>query len=238
MAAIDYVPEKREVCEFDRVIMCVNGIINLVELTQGEHESLIMEGRPDVLSKITTVVRGRVLIIRSEGSWMDKLGFALSTSFTRSTVRYTLTVKDLAGLDLTGLVHAQLAELHANDLRLSLKGAGELSVCCLTAQNLDVDLRGMGKIELSGQVEQQRVTIHGPGHYKAHNLKSQSAWVSLNGIGGADIWAVDLLGVKVRGLGHVGVRGTPKIRKDIAPRVPSPTFGPMKPARRDSSNLP
>lgn len=225
MAAIDYVSEKREVCEFDRVIMCVNGIINLVEITQGEHESLIMKGRPDVLSKITTVVRGRVLIIRSEGSWMDKLGFALSTSFTRPAIRYTLTVKDLACLDLTGFVHARAAELRTNNLSLKLKGAGELEVCSLTAQSLAVELRGVGRIDLAGQVEEQRVTIHGPGHYKALNLKSRRARVLLEGIGSAGIWAVDRLEIKVRGLGRVGVRGTPKIRKDIAPRAPLPRFG-------------
>jgi hypothetical protein len=227
MAAIDYVSESREVCEFDRVIMCVNGVINKVQITQGEQESLTLWGQPDTLSKITTVVRERALIIQSGGSWVDKLGFALSTSLTRSTVRYTLAVKDLAGLDLTGIVHAQLAELHASNLRLSLKGAGDVAIGWLTAQSLDVDLRGVGRIELDGQVEAQRATIDGPGHYKALNLKSRSAHVSLKGLGRADIWAVDRLDVKVRGLGHVGVRGVPKIRKDIAPRVPSATFGPM-----------
>jgi hypothetical protein len=90
-----------------------------------------------------------------------------------------------------------------------------------------VDLQGVGKIELGGQVDEQRVSVNGPGRYKAHNLKSRSARVSLKGLGRADIWAVDHLDVKVRGLGHVGVRGVPKIRKDVAPRVPSPTFGPM-----------
>jgi hypothetical protein len=227
MAAIADVSERREVCEFDQVIMYVNGIMNKVQITQGEQESLTIEGRPDILSKITTVVRGRALFIRFDGNWIDKLGFALSTSLTRSTVRYTLTVKDLAGLDLTGLVHAQLAELHANNLRLSLKGAGDVAIGWLTAQSLDVDLQGVGRIELDGQVDAQRVSIDGPGHYKALNLKSLRARVSLKGLGRADIWAVDRLDVKVRGLGHVGVRGVPKIRKDIAPRVPSPTFGPM-----------
>ena len=227
VAAIENVSESREVCEFDRVIMYVNGIMNEVQITQGEQESLNLQGRPDTLSKITTVVRGRALIIRSGGSWVDKLGFALSTSLTRPTIRYTITVRNLASLELLGFVHANAAELRAKNLSLKLGGAGELAIGGLTAQSLDVDLRGVGRIELDGRVEDQCVSINGPGHYKAHNLKSQRARVSLKGLGRADIWAVDRLDVKVRGLGHVGVRGMPKIRKDIAPRVPSPTFGPM-----------
>ena len=227
MAAIDRVSESREVYDFDRVVLRVDNIMNKVQITQGEHESLTMEGRPDILSKITTVVHGKVLIIRFDGSWMDKLGFALSTSFTRPTLRYTITVQELSGLDLAGFVHANAAELSANKLSLKLNGAGELAIGWLIAQSLDVDLRGLGRIELDGQVEEQRVSINGPGRYKAHNLKSQSARVSLKGLGRADVWAVDRLDVKVRGLGHVGVRGVPKIRKDIGPRMPSPTFGPM-----------
>jgi hypothetical protein len=226
MAAIDYVSESREVCSFDRVVLRVDNFLNQVQITQSEHESLIMEGRTDILAKITTVVRGKLLIIRFDGSWMEKLGLALSTSFTRPTIRYTITVRNLASLELLGFVHANAAELSTNDLRLKLSGAGELAIGGLTAQSLDVDLQGVGRIDLDGTVEEQRVSVNGPGHYKAYNLKSRSARVSLKGLGRADVWAVDRLDVKVRGLGHVGVRGVPKIRKDVAPRVPSPTFGP------------
>jgi hypothetical protein len=156
---------------------------------------------------------------------MDQLGFALSTSLTRPTVRYHLTVKDLACLDLTGLVSARAAQLRANNLSLKLSGAGELAIGSLTAQRLAVDLQGVIRIELDGEVAEQRVTIEGPGHYKAANLRSRRASVSVQGIGRADIWVTDSLAMKVRGMGHVGVRGTPKIRKDVAPRAPLLKFG-------------
>jgi hypothetical protein len=225
MAAIDQVSESREVYGFDRVVLRVDNIMNKVQITQGEHESLTMEGRPDILSKITTVMRGEVLIIRFDGSWMDKLGYALSTSFTRPTIRYTITVQDLSCLDLTGFVHANAAELSASNLSLKLKGAGELAMGWLKAQSLDVDLQGVGRMVLEGQVEEQRVAVRGPGYYKARNLKSRRARVSVKGIGRADIWATDSLTMKVRGMGHVGVRGIPKISEDIGPRVPVPRFG-------------
>lgn len=224
MVANDYVTERREVCGFDRVVLRVYNIMNSVRISQGEHESLIIEGEADVLSKITTVVRGRVLIIQFDGSWIDKLGFALSTSLTRPTVRYHLTVKDLVCLDLIGLVQAGAAQLRASNLSLKLSGTGEVVVGSLTAQSLAVDLRGVGRIELAGQVADQRVTIEGPGHYQAANLMSRTASVSVKGIGRADIWATDSLAMRVRGMGHVGVRGMPKIKKDVSPRAPSPKF--------------
>ena len=225
MTTNDRIVENREVRDFDRVVLCVHNMMNQIEITQGEQEALTIEARAEVLSRITTAVYGGELVIRLEGSLRDKLGFALATSLTRPIVRYHLTVKSLRCLDLTGFVQANAPELCAGGLSLKLKGAGELTVGSLTAQCVDVDLQGAGRIHLSGQVEGQDVTIQGPGLYEAIELKSRTARASLKGLGRARIWATDELEVKVRGLGRVEVRGTPKIYEDISPRAPLPRFG-------------
>jgi DNA-binding transcriptional ArsR family regulator len=225
MSANENAVESREVGRFDRVVLRVYNMVNQVQITQGERASLTIEARSEILSKIKTAVRGGALVIWQDGSWLDKLASALTTSLTRPTVRYHLTVTDLACLELAGFVHAYAAELHADSLSLKLKGAGQVVIGSLTANSLAVDLEGAGRIELAGQVQEQRVAIQGPGFYEAYNLKSQRARVGLKGLGKASIWAVDSLEIKVRGLGHVDVRGTPVIRKDISPRAPLPGFG-------------
>ena len=217
--------ESREVGILDRVVLSVHNIMNQMQITQGEHESLTIEARPEVLSKITTAVSGGELAIRLDGSLLDRMGFALSTSLTRPIVRYHLTVKSLASLDLTGFVHVDAAELHTGSLSLKLKGAGEIIIGSLTAQHVAATLQGAGRIELSGQVEEQDVAIQGPGLYQALDLKSRRARVSLKGLGRARAWAVDELKVKVRGLGRIEVRGTPVTKEDISPRAPLPRFG-------------
>jgi hypothetical protein len=224
MATNERVVENREVGGFDRVVLSVHNMVNQIEITQGEHESLTIEARAEVLSKITTAVYGGELAIRLEGSLMDKLGFAFATSLTRPIVRYQLMVKSLRCLELTGFVQANAPELCAEGLSLKLKGAGELTVASLTAQSVNVDLQGAGWIKLGGEVEGQDVSIQGPGLYEALDLKSRTARVSLKGLGRARVWATDELEVTVRGLGRVEVRGTPKIYEDISPRVPRPRF--------------
>ncbi len=226
MAANQRVAEDRQVRDFDQVVLRVYNMINEVQITQGEHESLTIEARPEILAQITTTVRGGQLTIGLDGSLLDKLGFALSTSLTRPTVRYLLTVKSLSSMDLAGFVHANAAELQSTSLTLKLKGAGEIAIGSLMAQNLITDLQGTGRIELSGQVGEQRVAIQGPSSYQARNLESRKTYLELKGIGRASVWAVDELEIKVRGLGQVEVRGSPVIRKDISPRVPLPSFGP------------
>ncbi len=226
MAANQRVVEDRQVHDFDRVVLRVYNMLNEVQITQGERESLTIEARPEILAQITTTVRAGQLTIQLDGSFLDKLGFALSTSLTRPTIRYLLTVKELTSLDLGGLVNADAAELRSSKLALRLKGAGEIAIASLTVKQLSVDLDGVGRIDLSGQAEEQRVAIEGPGSYHGRNLKSQRASLRLKGIGRASVWAVDELEIKVRGLGQVEVRGDPVIRKDISPRVPLPNFGP------------
>ena len=228
MATNERVVENREVGGFDRVVLSVHNMMNQIEITQGEHESLTIEANAEILPKIRTTVRGGELAIGLDGSLLDKLGFALATSLTRPVVRYQLTVKNLAYLELIGLVQASAAELRAGSLSLKLKGAGEIAVGSLTAQHVAVELDGAGRIELSGQVEGQDVVIRGPGLYEALDLKSRTARVSLKGLGRARVWAVGELGVKVRGLGRVEVRGTPEIiEEDSSPRAPQPRSGPQ-----------
>jgi hypothetical protein len=234
MTTNDRIVENREVRSFDRVVLSVHNMMNQIKITQGEHESLTIEARAEILPKITTFVRGGELAIRLDGGLLDKLGLALHTSLSRPIVRYQLMVKSLASLDLTGFVHADAAKLHAGSLSLKLKGAGEIAIGSLTAQRVAATLQGAGRIELSGQVEEQDVAIQGPGLYEAVDLKSKRACVSLKGIGRARVWALDELEIKVRGLGDVEVRGTPKIKQDISPRAPQPRFGPRQSPGRAS----
>lgn len=224
MTTNDRVVENRDVRSFDRVVLGVHNMMNQMQITQSEHESLTIEARPEILSRIATAVSGGELAIRLDGSLLDKLGFALHTSPSRPIVRYQLTVKSLTSLDLTGFVHVDAANLHAGSLSLKLKGAGEITIGSLTAQRVAAALQGAGRIELSGQVEEQEVAIQGPGLYQALDLKTRRACVSLKGLGRARVWAVDELEVKVRGLGRVDVRGTPEIKQDISPRAPLPRF--------------
>ena len=225
MTENDRVVENREVRSFDRVVWGVHNMMNQIEITQGEHESLTIEARPEVLSKIATAVSEGELSIRSDGSLLDKLRFALSTSLTRPIVRYHLTVKNLTCLDLAGFVHVKAAELRASSLSLKLKGAGTITIGSLTAQQVYAELQGAGRIELSGEVMEQDVAIQGPGLYQGLKLKSQRARVILEGLGRARVWAVAELEVRARGLGRVEVRGTPEIKEDILPRAPLPRFG-------------
>jgi hypothetical protein len=213
MSTDNLVTESREVSNFDRVALRDYG--ELV-ITQGEQESLTIETHPDVLSQIKTEVREGKLVIRIGGSWLDKLGHALSASLTKQPIKYSLTVKKLTALEISGAARVKASDIETDGLALKLSGAGQVSIESLSAEVLEVDSPGAGAITVSGKVGEQRIAISGAGSYKAPKLESRRASVDLRGAGQATVWAVEDLDVTISGLGSVEYYGSPTVKKSVS----------------------
>jgi hypothetical protein len=213
MSTSNLATESREVSNFDRVALRDYGELVIM---QGERESLTIEADADILPQIKTEVKNGTLDIRIGGSWMDKLGHALSTSFTRQWIKYNLTVKKLTGLEIAGAIRVNASDLETDRLALKLSGAGQVNIQALSAEVLEVDSPGAGAINIGGKVEEQRIVISGAGSYKAPKLESKRASVDLRGAGHATVWAVENLDVAIRGLGNVEYYGTPTVKKNIS----------------------
>jgi hypothetical protein len=213
MSTGNRVTESREVSNFDRVFLRDYG--ELV-ITQGEQESLTIETHPDVLPQIRTEVKDGELVIKIGGSWLDKLGHALSTSLTRQWIKYDLTVKKLTGLEIAGAVRVNASSIDTDRLALKLGGASQVNIEALSAEVLEVDLPGAGAINISGKVGEQRIAISGAGSYSAPKLESRRASVDLRGAGQATVWAIEDLEVAIRGLGSVEYYGTPTVKKSVS----------------------
>jgi hypothetical protein len=210
------ITDTRRVSNFDRVVLRAQHE-NELNITQGEHEALTIQGPPDVVPRIETEVRQGTLVITMGGGWLEKLGDALTTSLTRPHIRYELTVKNLASLEVCAMASVHADSLKAEHLALRFAGMGELRIGAVDARLLEVDLPGAARIELAGYAAEQRVTVAGPAHYDAPRLESHKARVTVKGIGAATVWAAGELDVSIRGPGRVSYRGAPRVKQSIAP---------------------
>jgi hypothetical protein len=213
MSTGNCVTESREVSNFDRVLLRDYG--ELV-ITQGEEESLTIETDRDILPRIKTEVIEGKLIIKIDGTWLEKLGHALSTSVTRHAIKYNLTVKKLTGLEITGAVSVKASSIDTDRLALTLRGAGQVNIETLSAEVLEADVPGAGAINIGGRVREQRITMSGTASYNAPRLESKRASVDLRGAGQATVWAVEELDVAIRGIGSVQYYGTPIVKKSVS----------------------
>lgn len=199
--------ESRNVSDFDAID--IEGFGNLI-ITQGENESLTIEAEDNILPHITTTVQnGTLRISYDENRWRN------SILPTRS-VTFTIEVKDLNRIDLSGAADIEIDSLETTQLRLDVSGAGNIEIDNLQAKDLDITYSGAGQCKLIGEVQDQEVRVSGLGSYDAEELKSQTASVSLSGAGNMAVWAEDSLYIEVSGAGNVEYWGNPRVTQDIS----------------------
>ena len=193
-----------EVSNFDRIDFSTIGELTI---TQGDRESLTIEAESNVMSRITTSVRGGTLYIEMKsGIW---------NVVPTKPIKYDLTVKELTTLDLSGLGNVYAGAIDTDRLDLDVSGAGKVVIRSLTADMLKVDHTGLGKCELSGQVRRQEVVLTGASEYDAADLESEKAEVVLTGLGKATVWATEILDIELTGAGSVSYYGNPRVTQNV-----------------------
>jgi Putative auto-transporter adhesin, head GIN domain len=150
-------------------------------------ESLTISAEDNILPRLTSEVSGDTLT----------LGAKPNTSIVPTKpITYSLTVKDLTGL--------------------AVSGSGSIHVPNLTTAALSIELSGSGTITASGTVNDQDLEISGSGHYQAEQLMSKTTKAVISGSGTASVVATDVLDVKISGSGTLTYSGNPQIKQEIS----------------------
>ena len=198
--------EARPVGAIDEVELAGVGALTIA---QGPQESLTVEAEDNLLPEIRSEVRGRRLVLGPAG------GKTVSLRPTRP-IRYTVTVRDLTALKLSGAGNVEVAGLTTARLDVRLSGVGTVALDNLAATELAMSLSGAGNATVSGTVTRQEVTMSGAGSYRAEHLESQDARLTVSGAGGATVRASNALNVKVSGASTVEYFGNPTVSQAIS----------------------
>jgi Putative auto-transporter adhesin, head GIN domain len=134
------ISETRDVSGFTGITLESTGNITI---TQGESESLSIETDDNLLPLLTSKIENGVLVLSTQDNTYIE---------PSKGIRYTITVKSLKSLEISG--------------------TGDINAAGLTLDALAVDISGSGDIELSGTVNSQTVTISGTGDYRGCSLQS------------------------------------------------------------------
>ena len=198
--------ETRQVSGINRVSLSGFGH---VEITQGESESLTVSTDDNIMPLIKTDVRGNTLVLEftNEGKRRN-----IDPS---DGINYTLVVKDLERIDVSGAGDIHVGPLEAETLKVDLSGAGNLEFDSVRADELVIDVSGAGSIIIAGQVKGQEINHSGVGTYHAAELESDTAIVNISGAGSATIWVKEILDVNVSGLGNIIYYGTPRVTQNV-----------------------
>jgi putative autotransporter adhesin-like protein len=198
------ISESRDVGDFTEVVLSGVGQLHIA---QTGSESLTIEAEDNIVPLLTSEVRGQRLVLGTEP------GAHFSP---KRPIRYTLTVKDLSAIRISGAGNVDVPALGTASLRLELSGAGNLTVTGLAADSLDVSLSGAGSATCAGEVRSQDVRISGAGSYHGDDLASVNARAVISGTGSAQLRVSEQLDARVSGVGSIVYSGNPTLRKSIS----------------------
>jgi hypothetical protein len=200
------VSEARQVSGFNAVSF--SGMGEIV-ITQGQSESLTVEAEDNILPQIKTEIRNGTLSIGfKREKWQDWVN-------PTKPIKFSLSVKDLSSIESSGLGNVQASGLKAGKFTLKLTGAGNLKIEHLDCTSVSSTLAGAGSIELSGTTVDQTASLSGLGSYRAGDLASDKAKVTVSGAGSATVWPSESLEVTISGAGSINYYGSPSVQKTI-----------------------
>lgn len=93
--------------------------------------------------------------------------------------------------------------------RLTVEGAGDISIRGYDGERLALEVDGAGDLTADGKTGEIVVSVSGAGDVDARHLEARRADVSVNGAGDVDIYASEHAEVEINGVGDVDVWGDP-----------------------------
>ncbi len=172
--------ETREVDSFDSIDM--RGAARL-EITVGQPESLVIEGRASSIERVETDVRHDTLYIESKPrDWF------MSNNRRRITVK--ITVPELESLEVEG----------GNDVRLTGFAGGDTKIRAA----------GAAHIIAEGRLDELTIRMAGAGHGDFSRLVADEAKVIVEGVGSVIVHPKETLDATMNGVGAILYTGNPR----------------------------
>jgi hypothetical protein len=238
------VVETRQVAALDG--LDVSGPMQ-IEVRVGQQAALQLEGDANILPLVRTDASGGALRVWVEGSIRSNspIRVIYSTPVLRHLTTSgsgSMTVSGLNGaplevlmtgsrsvrlsgnvtrLDarLTGSGGLTATDLDSGSTTARLNSSGRLDLGRLNGEALNLDVRGSGGVNASGNVRNMTVRVNGSGSADLAGLTSQSADLSSTGSGGISATVTQSVVAYANGSGGVTVYGNPAQRNVSGKRV-------------------
>jgi hypothetical protein len=176
--------ETRPVSGFTKVELSGTGELTIEKTGT---ESLTISAEENILPQLTSEVSGDTLILGTKPN---------ARIVTTKPITYSLTVKDLTGL--------------------ALSGSGSIRIPNLTTAALSIKISGSGTITANGTANDQDLEISGSGRYLADGLTSKTVKARISGSGAASVAATDVIDVEISGSGSLTYSGNPQVTQEIS----------------------
>lgn len=202
----EIITQERVVSGFNEIDL--RGFGNLI-IEQSDKESLKMEARKRILSKIETKVDDGRLVIEFERMWPWEF------FNPKEQINFYVSAANLNKISVSGAANIESRNIKSENFEINVSGAAK-SDLNIETKNLKVDISGAGKFFLAGIADNQFVSISGAGKYDAENLKSQEVKIRISGAGESVVSAEKKLIANISGASRLYYLGNPEIIKEVS----------------------
>lgn len=173
-----------------------------VFITYGEDFAVRADGPANVLDRMEAVVEDNRLLIRPKNLDFDDDWDGLNGS------TFYITMPTLDHLDTRGQGDIYVDRIVSESFEGIVSGAGEMTIDDMTVENASFLITGAGGIEVAGTAVQAELSIRGAGEIDAEGLHSQTADISVSGLGDVGLTVADEADINVTGAGEVDIYGS------------------------------
>ncbi len=185
---------------FDKI--SVDGVIN-TELVQGDKESVTIETDDNLHTYLKPAVKDNTLSIEfSEGKTLSNA----------TTMKMTITVKDLKSIELKGVGNLKTSGMLKLD-KLSIESAGVGNIKLEVDLNyLNIDVSAVGNVKLKGKCKEAAIVINSVGNLTADELETEKMTLKCTGIGNAKVFVTEEIVPELSGSGNIICSGNPSVK--------------------------
>lgn len=202
----------------------------IVQIVQGDSESLRVEAAPDVMKRVTVDLTKSKLSLGVKDingnfyHWFDR---------NKDPVKFFLQVKNINSLEIMGSAQASigkyqgekfwlknsgaskvtLVDLSVSDLSLESSGAAEIQIQALNSQKAVVDLSGASNLSIkkSGAIQQLTLKVSGASNYRGRPLSVAKAEAEASGASNIDIQVSESLHAIASGASNIDYYGSAQV---------------------------
>lgn len=174
------IQQTHDLSDFDEIE--IRGVYRL-NVTAGEDYKVFTSGQAKEVERMKVYVKNGVLILDQDDEKKKKRN-------NRNGVWVDISLPSLNGVDITGVGTGDITGVESDNFELDISGVGELEIDG-TCGTLETELRGVGEINARG-------------------LECEHANVALKGVGEVSLFASESVDVTAKGIGEVNVYGNPK----------------------------
>lgn len=163
----------------------INGIYEL-DVQVGEDFSIEISGEEDEMSRVKVSVKKGTLVLDRKDGEKKKNRWWGNGDDDNDGVDVRITMPYLAEIDVTGIVDGEVRGIEADRFEVELSGIGELELYG-TCSELEIDLSGIGDLDAKGlECEDVEADMSGMGDLTV--FASQSVDADINGMGEIDVY--------------------------------------------------